>query len=417
MELKHSLPKISLIRIRKVFLAFLVIFVSFGVGYLLGFGDSKKKAQLYPKVEIERSIPNGKPMSFSLFWRVWDTLELKYFDKEKLIPSEMVYGAIEGMVAALGDPYTAFLPPKQNQVVQDDLKGNFSGVGINIGFIGTQLAVIAPLVGTPAEEVGIKAGDFIVGIKDEAKGVDIGTFGMSLPEAVQLIRGPEGSRVTLALLRNGSEEPIIVDVIRKTIDVPSVEFSFIEGNESVVHVKLLKFGGETKEEWDEAVAEVLKNEKIKSIIIDLRNNTGGYLQAAVEIASDFVKADEVVVIQENSDGTKEKFESKGIPRLANYQIILLVNKGSASASEILAGALRDLKKIKVVGSVTFGKGSIQEPIQLEDGSGLHVTTARWLTPSGYWVDGKGLEPDVTLENDPKTIKDEQLLKAIELISQ
>ncbi len=415
MELQKNLPKLTLGVVQKTVLSLFIILVSFGIGYLLGVGEPKIKKADRPKVEIDRSLPEGKTVDFSLFWRVWDTLELRYLDKEKLIPEDMIYGAIQGMVAAIKDPYTAFLPPEENKVVQEDLRGNFGGIGINIGYVGTQLAVIAPLPKTPAEKAGIKAGDFIIGIKDEEKGIDVSTSGMSLPQAVQIIRGEEGTKITLSLLRKGEEEPIVVDVVRGKIDVPSVELTYLGEDKTIAHLKLTKFGGETKEEWESAVSELLKNPDLKGIVLDLKNNTGGYLQSAVEIASDFVKTGSVVAIQENSDGTKENYKTEGIPRLLRYKVVVVVNKGSASASEILAGALRDLKKIKIVGETTFGKGTIQEPIQLEDGSGLHITTARWLTPLGYWVNDKGLEPDIKIEDNSETIEDEQFLEAVRIL--
>ena len=394
-----------------------VVAAVFASGYL--FGLNKITLSLINKqIKIERALPQTKKdLNFSLFWQVWDTLESKYFDKTKIDYQKMIYGAISGMVASIGDPYTVFLPPSGNKVIQEDLNGSFEGVGIQIGFKGSQLAVVAPLKDSPAEEAGIKAGDFIIHIKDEKKNLDIGTGGISLPDAVAAIRGPAGSKVTLTLIRGEEEKPIVVEVARTKLTVPSLTLEYPSaGSGQIAYIRLLKFGGETAKEWEEVVAQILKNPKVKGIVIDVRNNPGGYLQAAVDLASDFVKKGEVIVIEQQASGVKENFTAEKIARLTQIPVVVIINQGSASASEILAGALRDQKRAKLVGETTFGKGTIQEPIQIEGGSGLHITTARWLTPAGTWVNDKGLEPDVKIEDDPKTEEDEQLQKAIEILN-
>ncbi len=308
------------------------------------------------------------------------------------------------------------MPPSENRIVQEDLKGSFEGVGIQIGFRGNQLAVVSPLPDSPAEKAGVLAGDYIIGIKDELKEMDRGTAGITLPEAVQAIRGPAGSVVTLTLLRNESEEPIIVDIVRISIDIPSLILGFVGPNESIAHIKLLKFGGETKAEWEKTVRDILKKRNLVGIVLDVRNNPGGYLQGAVDIASEFLQNGSVVVIEEKSDGEKDEFKVERIGRFPNTPVVVLINKGSASASEILAGALRDAKGTRLVGELSFGKGTIQEPQQIENGAGLHITVARWLTPSGFWVNEGGLEPDVKLENNSETTEDEQLQEAIRLLT-
>jgi carboxyl-terminal processing protease len=406
----------SFARLRRAIIILFLIILTFSGGYFLGRKGFMISLSKGTKVTISRQTPPEKNLDFSLFWRVWDTLHSNYFDKTKLIESEMVYGAIRGMVSAIGDPYTVFLPPKENKVVQEDLRGSFEGVGIQIGFRGNQLAVIAPLPDSPAEEAGVEAGDFIVGIKDELKKIDRGTVGITLPEAVQAIRGAAGTKVTLTLLRNGQDEPIVVDIVRASLDIPSLILSYEGKDQTIAYVKLLKFSGESKKEWDKAVKEILMRPKVKGIVLDLRNNPGGYLQAAVDIASEFLKNGEIVVVEENSKGRRNEFRVERIGRFLNTPVVVMINKGSASASEILAGALRDVGKVTLVGETSFGKGTIQEPIQIENGAGLHITTARWLTPSGFWVNEKGLEPDVKIEDNPETPEDEQLLKAIELIS-
>jgi len=407
-------PKIQFTSLRKALFFVVVALGIFSGGYLFGVQGYKGDIQNFPKVTINRDVPQDKgTLDFSLFWKVWDTLNSSYFDKEKIIPANMVYGAIEGMVSAVGDPYTVFLPPDQNKVVQEDLQGTFEGVGIQIGFKGNQLAVIAPLPGSPAEAAGVKAGDFIMGILDEEKGIERGTVGISLADAVQAIRGAAGSKVTLSLLREGTSEPILVEITRAAIDIPSVELSF-EAEGRVAHIKLFKFGGETDGEWETAVAEILKRPEVEGIVLDVRNNPGGYLQGAVDIAGEFLKTGKVVVIEERA-GTKESYTVENVGRFLNTPLVILVNEGSASASEILAGAIKDNKRGKIAGEVTFGKGTIQEPQQVNGGAGLHITIARWLTPNGTWVNDGGLKPDVEVTDDPATEDDEQLQEAIKTL--
>lgn len=410
------LPKLNLRKVRVMIVLVVVLLGVFSGGYLLGVKRYRLEVNKVGQVTLSRAIPLGKEkVDFALFWKVWDDLNASYFDKTKINPVKMVYGAISGMVASLGDPYTVFLPPEENKLVKEDLNGSFDGVGIQIGFKGKQLTVIAPLPGTPAEKAGIKAGDGIIGIKDSARGVDMGTVGISLPEAVEAIRGKKGTKVTLAILRDGVSEPIIVEVERGEINVPSVVLSFEEkDSQKIAVIKLLKFGGETNGEWEKVVTKILKDTP-SGIILDLRNNPGGYLQGAVDIAGEFLPTKTLVTYEENALGQKNEYQTSKLPRLGKYPLVVLVNKGSASASEILAGALRDQAKIPIIGEVTFGKGTIQEPRELEQGSGIHITIAKWLTPGGTWVNDKGLVPDVKVEDDPNTPNDEQQEKAFEML--
>jgi carboxyl-terminal processing protease len=418
---KMRFPKIHFAFARNLILAVFLISLSFSVGYLFGYKGFVTSVKKFPIVSISRETPVDQgSLDFSLFWRVWDTLQSKYYDKTKLIPSEMVYGAIRGMVAAVGDPYTVYLPPVENKIVQEDLSGAFEGVGIQIGFKGSQLAVIAPLPGSPAEAKGIKPGDAIIAIKDSKKGVDKSTNGMTLPQAVQLIRGTAGTTVTLALIREGVDEPVIVDIVRESINVPSVVVDYVKDptseSKTVAHVRLLKFSGDTLKEWNDKIGEILTKPSLSGIIFDVRNNPGGYLDDAIELSSDFLETGSVVVKEEMAGNAKTEYRVQKLGRLRTERMVVLVNGGSASASEILAGALKDNKRAQVVGDKTFGKGTVQEDATLEGNGGLHVTIARWLTPNGTWVHGTGLVPDVEVKDDPNTPLDEQLQKALELIT-
>lgn len=404
--------------IRKTFGVVLLISITFVAGYYFGVKGYSAQVRRFPEVTISRESPEElETLDFSLFWRVWDTLEDRYYDKDKLIQSKMVYGAIKGMVSAIEDPYTVFLPPTENKVVQEDLQGNFEGVGIQIGFQGSQLAVIAPLPDSPAENAGVEAGDLIIGIKDTIKDLDRGTQGITLSEAVEAIRGTRGSKVTLTLLRGEETDPRVVELTRESISVPSISLEYVGEGSSIAHVRVLKFGGETKAEWDTKVVELLTKPGLTGIVLDVRNNPGGYLQGAVDLATDFLEVGDLVVVEEDGRGGRIEDKVETLGRLRNQKVVVLINKGSASASEILAGALRDGKNIKLVGENSFGKGTIQEPQQINGGSGLHITIAKWLTPSGYWVDGQGLDPDVVVEDNSETDEDEQLQEAIKLVTQ
>lgn len=406
--------KLGFLKARKIILSVLVLLGVFAGGYYLGVGGYRLQVTRALNVSIDRRVPIDKNVDFSLFWQVWDLMTQKYYDKSKLIPSQMINGAIEGMVSSIGDPYTTFLPPAQNKIVNENLSGSFSGVGIEIGYKEGRLAVIAPLPGSPAEKAGIKPGDFIVKITDKAKNVNLDSSEMSTSDAVTYIRGTQGTYVTLTLLRESVETPIVVEIVREKIDVPSVSLTWVGEGSKVAAIKVSEFGSETKSEWNKAVSEILVKGETKGIIIDLRNNPGGYMQSAIELASDFVPMNTVVVIQEEGDGSRKEYESSTLPRLEKYRIVILINGGSASASEILSGALRDAKGVKLVGEKSFGKGTIQEPIDMTGGSGIHVTTAKWLTPKGIWVHDTGLTPDIEVINPEDATEDLQLKAAIEL---
>ena len=408
--------KISFMSFRKWLLYSVIGLVIFSGGYLLGVKGLKVQVENSRVIKVVRELPPDKSnIDFSLFWKVWDTVSSRYFDKSKVNQKSMVYGAIKGMVEAVGDPYTVFLPPNDNKVVNEDLSGSFEGIGIEIGFRGNQLTVVSPLPDSPAEKAGLKAGDFIVGIKDDAKKIDRGTVGITLPEAVKIIRGSAGTKVTLALTRDGISEVKIVEVERAKLNVPSVMLAYVGGNKDVAHLRITKFGGTTLGEWDKKVSEIVANKAVKGVVLDLRNNPGGYLEASVDIAGEFLKTGSVGVIEEDSNGNKQEFKTERIGRLTQIPLIVLVNGGSASASEILAGALKDNNRVKIVGEKTFGKGSIQEPMDFEGGSGIHLTIARWLTPSGFWVNEKGLTPDTEIKFDENSKIDNQLEEAVKLL--
>lgn len=374
---------------------------------------------------------NNKGVDLSMMWKVKDKLAKTFLEKDKMDDKKMVYGAISGMVAALGDPYTMYLPPTENKSANEDLAGQFGGVGISLGFKDKNLAVMSPLAKTPAERAGILAGDLILKITDKASKVDKETNGISLDEAVKLIRGKVGTEVTLKLYREGKTGSFDVTLVRDNIEVPSIELEWVtKGNKKVAWVKLFKFSDVLFKEWPEIVTKIVdQREKgnYGGIVLDLRNNPGGFLQASVAVASDFLK-EGVVVSQESSDGTKQSYSvDKSQGHLLNDKMVVLVNGGSASASEILAGALKDYNRAKLVGEKTFGKGTVQQPEDFSDGSGLHVTVARWLLPNGKNIHKVGVDPDVEIKyeipvipsgkpiNKDLKLPDNQLDKAIETL--
>ncbi len=407
--------KLDFIKVRKILISVFILAGVFSGGYFLGVNGYRVEISKALNISINRATPIDKNVDMTLFWQTWDLLAEKYYDKTKLIPSQMIYGAIQGMVSSVGDPYTAFLSPSQNKVVNENLNGSFGGVGIEIGYRDGQLAVIAPLSDTPAAKAGIMPGDYIVKITDKNKNVDIDSTTISSNEAVTYIRGAEGTKVTLTLLRDGASEPIVVELTREKINIHSVTLSWVGEGSDIARIQVSEFGAETKSEWNKAVSEIM-TKNTKGIIIDLRNNPGGYMQSAVELAGDFVPNGSVVVVQENGDGSKEEYKSESLPRLSKYKTVVLINKGSASASEILSGALRDTLGIKLVGDKSFGKGTIQEPIDMTGGSGIHVTTAKWLTPKGTWVHKEGIIPDIEVSNPTDGSNDDQLIEAIKFFN-
>jgi len=401
--------------VKKIFLIVFTTSLIFFTGYYFGkFGlVDPRFVRFNFSNELKNKTAIGSP-DFGLFWNVWDMVGKNYFDSTKLNTSEMIYGAIKGMVAAIGDPYTVFLTPSENKTVEDDLNGSFEGVGIQIGFKKKDLTVISPLPNSPAKAAGVLAGDIILAIKDEKKGVNQSTYGMSIDEAVALIKGPKGTEVTLLIARDGEDKARSIIIKRAKIEVASVELEMTD-NGSIAHLKLLKFSSDTQAEWDKAVTAIAKNPTDK-IILDLRGNPGGYMQGAVDLAGDFLPDGTLVVVEDSKAYGRTEYKTKGLPQLAKYQTVILVDGGSASASEILAAALREQAKIKIVGEKSFGKGTIQEPKNLSQNSGIHITIGRWLTPDGNWLNEKGLEPDVVVADNPETPEDEQLEKALEIVN-
>lgn len=362
--------------------------------------------------------PENKDLNFNLFWEVWNKLEREYLDEGLIDKQKMFYGAISGMTASLGDPYTVFLPPKKQEESREELAGEFGGVGIQLGFKDDRLVVIAPLDDTPAKSAGILAGDFILRIKDDKKGIDRDTEGITLPDAVEIIRGPKGDPVILTIGRT-NQKPFEVTLKRDTILVKSVEIEFadwpIDGDNqaekrTVAVVRMSRFGDRTVSEWNQAVEKIIKaandkNDNFGGLVLDVRNNPGGYLEAAIAISSEFFRDGTVVEQKGKQSSQPYAVNKKG--RLADIPVVVLINKGSASASEIVSGAIQARGRGKLVGVNSFGKGTVQDAMELSGGAGLHITTARWLLPNGNWIHDEGLKPDVEVDYDQELSKDQK----------
>lgn len=402
----NKLTKILLILSLAVFL--------FGSGYKLGeykTSVSKIERPLYNILNAQSQNP--KNLDFSLFWQVWDKLEQKFVEKQKLDPQKMFFGAIKGMVASLEDPYTFFLTPEENQQSKNDLEGKFQGIGAQLGLKDNRIIIIAPLKDSPAEKAGVKSGDIITKVDGKS------TEKWTLPQAVSKIRGPKGTKVKLTLIRQ--EKEFELEIVRDEIKVPSVELTY---EKNVAILKLSRFGDDTNDEWDKAIFEInkkWKDKKISGLILDLRDNPGGYLQGSVYIASEFLPLNSLVVTQQYKNGSAEKYYVTRRGNLLDIPLVILINKGTASASEIVAGALRDYQRAKLIGEKSFGKGSIQEALDLKNNAGLHVTVAKWILPKGEWINNRGIEPKIKVENKIKegnTLtreEDLQLEKAIKEI--
>lgn len=345
-------------------------------------------------------------LDFNLYWEVWDSLKTNFVDKNLISDRDLFYGSLRGLAEASGDPYTIFMDPEESNDFDNDLAGTFEGIGAEIGLRNDIVTVIAPLEGAPAEEAGLRAGDKIYAVDGES------TIGRRVNEVVKMIRGPKGTDVTITYIRD-DEKPQDLVIRRSVIIVKSVKTE--RRDDGIFIIRISNFNNDTEALFGEAVRTALL-ERPKGIILDLRNNPGGYLETAVNLASEWV-AEGPIVAEQFNNNRRNEFPSTGRARLKDFPTVVLVNGGSASASEILAGALRDYKKATLVGETTFGKGSVQAIHDLSEGA-LKVTVAKWLTPAGDYIDEKGIEPDVVVEltrDDVNNNRDPQLDKALELL--
>ena len=397
-----------------IVLAFL-LFGSFQWGYTQGKNSTTSSGQIYPitNTSIQNKLPQGEDrnIDFSLFWKVWDLLKEKYVNKNSLDTQTLIYGAIKGMLKATGDPYSNFFNPKETQDFAQEISGNFDGIGAELGIKDDILTVIAPLDNSPAQKAGLLAGDKILKIEDKS------TSDMTIDQAVDLVRGEKGTTVKLTIFHKGAQETKDISIVRDTIQVKSVKLDFKDNN--VAYLKINKFSEDTSKEFDLAMNTIISKNS-KGIILDLRNNPGGFLDQSVDVASRLIPRGKPVVIEEDSTGKKDTLNTAGGDKLSNLPMVILINEGSASASEILAGALKDDRNITLIGKKSFGKGSVQELISLPQGSSAKITVAKWLTPNGDYIMEKGISPDIDIDltlDDFNNSRDPQLDKAAEVMQQ
>lgn len=378
------------INFKNLFLLFLIFAIGFGVG-----GYYFQQRPVFQPVGVD----------FSPFFETWEQIEGKFYNFSEKMRKEMLYGAIEGLVESLKDPYSDFLTKEETSELEETLKGTYEGIGAEIGMREEKLTIISPLKGTPADEAHLLPGDWILEINQEK------TEDMSLTEAVMKIRGEAGTKVKLKIQRD--KKIFEIEVKRAKIDIPTLDFEKLEGN--VGYIQLYNFYEDSLFEFKKITQEILKS-NIKKLILDLRNNAGGYLSVACDIGNFFIKGGEVIVKEDFGKGKIKEITSQGPGAFSNFKIVVIVNKGTASAAEILAGAIKEHNKNAILlGEKTFGKGAVQELFYLRDDGSLKLSVARWLLPSGRSIEGEGISPDIKVEltqKDIKEAKDPQLQRAI-----
>lgn len=361
--------------------------------------------------DLLKNTNKNKPdkVDFNIFWKVWDKIDKQHINNGDLDPQDMVYGAVKGMVKAVGDPYTNYMDPIEAEEFATGIEGSFEGIGAELGMRDNILTVIAPISGMPAEKAGLRAGDKIIKINEDI------ASDISIDEAVRKIRGPKGTEVSLTVISIKATKTREIKITRATIDLQSVKYEQKWGN--IAYIQIASFTEDSADEFNTEITKVIADNN-RGIILDLRNNPGGFLNVSVEIASRFVSRGSVVVQEQHRNGTVDNFKSIGGNVFSEIPTVVLINEGSASASEILAGALRDLNGSKLIGKKSFGKGSVQQLENFSDGSSLKVTIAKWLTPSGQSINETGLEVDIEVEIKDADIKnnwDPQLNTALEEI--
>lgn len=393
-------------RIAPTLLFILCVSIAGGIGYQLG--------TLRPQTFEVKGLDNAdagitSKEDFAIFWEAWQRIQGSYLRAGEVKSGDMIYGAAEGLVGSLKDPYSVFMNPAEAKRFGEDINGNFGGIGAEIGMKNEQIVVIAPLKNSPAEKSGLMAGDKLYEINASS------TVNMSINEAVKKIRGPKGTMVTFLIGRTGHEKPLTIKVVRDTITIPVVEWKMKEGG--IAHIQFFTFS----ENSAELVRTALKEARAagaKGIALDMRNNPGGYLDAAVTIAGYFMDAGLPVVFEEFRNGKRDTFLSRGAPIAKGIPLVILLNGGSASASEILAGALKDNLGTQIIGEKSFGKGTVQELTELKGGAEIKLTIAHWILPKGTQIDKNGIVPDIAVkftETDYEKKRDPQLEKALEIV--
>jgi carboxyl-terminal processing protease len=410
LEMKDFFSK----RYQLVIIALLLIGVIFFSGFYFGRFTQSDESKIASVINKENA--NGTKVDFAPFWKAWEIINEKYVatnstTTERVSDQARVWGAIEGMTASLGDPYTTFFPPVEARSFAEEISGNFEGVGMEVGIRDGVLTVVSPLKGTPAYNAGIKSGDKVIQIDKTL------TAALSQEEAINLIRGKKGTTVKLTIVREGIKDPFEINVVRDVIDIPTIDTE-TKGDVFVIH--LYNFSAISSNSFRDALRKFVESGKYK-LILDLRGNPGGYLESAIDMASWFLPAGKTVVKEDFRNAQDAQvYRSKGYNIFnSNLKMVVLIDGGSASASEILAGALHENGVATLVGTQSFGKGSVQELVPVTSDTSLKVTIAKWLTPNGISISHGGLTPDVVVKLDEKEFlkgNDTQLNKALEILS-
>jgi carboxyl-terminal processing protease len=358
--------------------------------YLGGYGTA---FVLHPAPHT--TVSAGLEDEFRVFWEAWQIVQDEYY-AAPVEPLVLTYGAVRGAVTALGDPYTWFADPAEAALIKEQAEGRYFGIGaiVNQNEVGN-VVIVHPFPGSPAAESGLLPGDVVL----EVEGTEI--QGMTLEDSVSLIRGPAGTSVRLLVQRQDVEEPFELVVSRAEIEIPVVEYDLLD--DGIAYLKLNSFQARAPEQVHEALVALLSQEP-EALVLDLRDNPGGLLSASVDIASEFI-AEGVIVAERGSNGLEEEHVARGHGLATEIPLVVIVNGGSASASEIVAGAIRDHERGLLIGEATLGKGAVQSPLDLSDGSHLRLTIARWFTPDGQLIEGEGLAPDIEV-----TLSDEDLVQ-------
>jgi carboxyl-terminal processing protease len=403
--LKKSSKPNKLGKISKLVILVLFALVFYSAGFLIGHQNVEFEKNFRPKV-VSMELSKPKEVDFSMFWKAWNLVSEKSVGQVDV--QKMVYGAISGMVSSMGDPYSVFMDPEITKSFAEDLSGEFQGIGAELSVTDKGLIIVSPLSGYPAEKVGLKPNDQILKIDDSISDQ------LTIYAAIGQIRGAAGTKVKLTIMREGWTEPQVFEIQREKILVKSVTWEV--KNDNVGYIKVSQFGGDTTELMQQATKE-LAAKNLQAIVLDLRRNPGGYLQSAVEMVGLFTDKGTVVVKEKTKDGKVQEEKTMQNPIIGKTKLIVLIDKGSASASEIVAGALQDLGRATLVGEKSFGKGSVQEVMDLGKDASLKLTIAEWLTPKDRAINHVGIEPNVKVdltEDDFKAKRDPQLDRALEL---
>ncbi len=392
----------------KLLVGFLLVVLLIASTFLAGFGVSRLVFQTKPG-QVRDGAPTEFQTAMPVFWEAWNIVKNEFY-KQPLDDKKMTYGAVAGMVQALGEPHTMFVDPDTAKKENDDLQGTFEGIGATVNMDQGRLTIVSPIKGSPADIAGLRAGDVVLQVNDTV------IQNMDVNQAVSLIRGPKGSTVKLKIQR-GSQPSFDVSIVRDTITSPVVESKMLDNN--IAYLRLNEFTATAPDLMHKELQNLL-GQHPKTLILDLRNNPGGYLYVAVDIASEFLKQDSVVLIEKHKNGDQQEYKTKGGGIANDIPIVLLVNEGSASASEIMSGALKDYKRATIIGTKTYGKGSVQSPVELSDKSQLRVTIAHFFSPQGHEIDGVGVLPDIQVD-DPTDLQisrneDPQLDRAVQYIN-